>query len=155
MSMSKEVLLMLHPAFGVLALFAGVWVFVEVLNAAPGNVNRIRNASLILAVLMWLSFILGGYWYVAFYAADRAIIKAGPWPFAHELFMENKEHLFFTLLLLSTYLPIVAASRQLAADKGERNLVLVVCALIVALGLVMEGSGALVGIGAKVALLAR
>jgi len=68
--------------------------------------------------------------------------------------MENKEHLFFTLLLLSTYLPI-AASRQLAADKGERNLVLVVCALIVALGLVMEGSGALVGIGAKVALLAR
>jgi hypothetical protein len=154
MSMSKEVLLMLHPAFGVLAMFAGVWVFVEVLNAGPGNVNRIRNASLILAVLMWLSFILGGYWYVAFYAADRAIIKAGPWPFAHELFMENKEHLFFTLLLLSTYLPI-AASRQLAADKGERNLVLVVCALIVALGLVMEGSGALVGIGAKVALLAR
>ena len=153
--MSKEVLLMLHPAFGVLARFAGVWVFVEVLNAGPGNVNRIRNASLILAVLMWLSFILGGYWYVAFYAADRAIIKAGPWPFAHELFMETKEHLFFTLLLLGTYLPIVAASRQLAADKGERNLVLVVCALIVALGLVMEGSGAIVDIGAKVALLAR
>ncbi len=31
--MSKEFILMLHPTFGVLALIAAVWVFVDTLNA--------------------------------------------------------------------------------------------------------------------------
>lgn len=153
--MSSESILMLHPTFGVLAMFAAVWVFVDVLNASPRNARRIRNMSVLLAVLVWLSYLAGGYWYVMFYAADKALIKAGPWPFAHSFFMETKEHLFFALLLLSTYLPIAAADRALLIGKSQRTLVLTVCALVVLLGLAMEGSGAVVGLGAKVALLAR
>jgi hypothetical protein len=153
--MNKEFILMLHPTFGVLAMLAAVWVFVDVMNASEANRVRIKTASVIVAALIWLSYLAGGYWYVNFYAADKAIINKGPWPFAHGFFMETKEHLFFVLLLIGTYLPIAASGNQLVVDRGARNLVLTLAALVVLLGLAMEGSGAIVGLGVKLSLLGK
>ena len=149
-----EIILMTHVLFGVACVVAGVWVFVEVLNASTANVERIKWASRIAAVCMWLSFIAGGYWYVVHYPADKAVILKGPWPFAHEYFMETKEHLVIILLLLATYLPI-AASNPLATNRDARRLVLWVAALIPLLGLMVEGHGAIIAMGVKVALLAK
>ena len=152
--MSNEMILMLHPTFGVLAMIAAVWVFVEALNANDGNIIRLRRVSVLAAVLLWLAYIVGGYWYVVFYGGDKALIKAGPWPFAHGFVMETKEHLFLTLLLLGTFLPI-AAYGDVVRKKVTRNLVLWTSALVVLMGLAMEGAGALISMGAKVALLAK
>ncbi len=152
--MSSEMILMLHPTFGVLAMIAAVWVFVEALNANDGNIIRLRRVSVLAAVLLWLAYIVGGYWYVVFYGGDKALIKAGPWPFAHSFVMETKEHLFLTLLLLGTFLPIVAYG-DVVKKKVTRNLVLWTSALVVLMGLAMEGAGALISMGVKVALLAK
>jgi predicted membrane channel-forming protein YqfA (hemolysin III family) len=103
---------------------------------------------------MWISFLIGGYWYVVFYPADKAIIVKGPWPFAHEYFMETKEHLVIILLMLATYLPI-AASNNLAANQEARRLVLWVAGITPLLGLMIEGHGAIIAMGVKVALLAK
>lgn len=152
--MPQELILMLHPTFGALAILAAVWVFAETLNNAEASQWRIRVVSLATALFMWLSYLLGGYWYVRYYGADKALINAGPWPFAHSLFMETKEHLFFSLLLLATYLPLAAFG--LPPGKSQvRGLVLCVAAWIVLLGLSMEGAGAFIGMGVKVALLAK
>jgi len=152
--MSKEIILMLHPTFGVLATICAVWVFVEVLNASNANIIRLRKASMLVAVLMWLAYIVGGYWYVVYYGGDKAIIKAGPWPFAHGFFMETKEHIFLMLLLLATYLPI-ASSGDVVNKPATRNLVLWTSALVVLMALAMEGAGAFISMGAKVALMAK
>lgn len=151
--MFKEIVLMLHPAFGVLGVLAAVWVFVETLNAREGNLARTRIMSLATAAFTWTAYVIGGYWYVNFYGADKALIKGGPWPFAHGLFMETKEHVFFALLLLATFLPI-AAYRNLATSRGARIIVLWSAALIVLMGLAMEGAGAVVAMGVKVAAIA-
>jgi hypothetical protein len=145
---------MLHPTFGVLAIISSVWVFVETLNVSNANVSRLRSASVLTAVLMWLAYIVGGYWYVVFYGGDKAIIKAGPWPFAHGFFMETKEHVFLMLLLLATFLPI-AAYGEVVKKQATRNLVLWTSALVVLMGLAMEGAGAFISMGVKVALLAK
>ncbi len=150
----KEIILMTHVAFGVGCVLAAVWVFVDTLNASAANLKRIQWVSRAAAVFMWLSFLAGGYWYVVFYPADKALILKGPWPFAHEYFMETKEHLVILLLLLATYLPI-AASNPLAANRDARRLVLWVAALIPLLGLMIEGHGAVIAMGVKVALLAK
>lgn len=155
MIFSREFILVLHPTFGVLALIAAVWVFVEVLNTSQDNLGRIRTMSLVQAAFIWLAYLFGGYWYVQFYDADKAIIKAGPWPSAHGFFMETKEHLFLVLLLLSIYLPVMAFQRALLIERGARRLTLTVAALIVLLVLAMEGAGAIVGLGVKMGLLAR
>jgi hypothetical protein len=152
--MSNEFVLMLHPTFGVLAIIASVWVFVETLNAREANVGRIRTASVITVILMWLAYIVAGYWYVVYYGGDKTIIKAGPWPFAHSFFMETKEHVFFMLLLLATLLPIVAFGDVLN-KRATRVTVLWTSALVVLMGLAMEGAGAFISMGVKVALLAK
>jgi hypothetical protein len=147
----KEIILMLHVLFGVGCILASLWVFVDVLNASATNAARIRCMSVAAAVLMWFAFLIGGYWYVVFYAADKAVILKGPWPFAHSYFMETKEHLVIMLLLLATYLPIAAAN-NLAANPAARRLVLWVAALIPLLGLMIEGHGAVIAMGVKVGL---
>jgi hypothetical protein len=66
--------------------------------------------------------------------------------------METKEHLFFLTLVLSLYLPI-AAGQKLHASESARKMVVAVALLIALSGLGMEGFGAIVNHGAKVALL--
>src|ERR1700744_4945683 len=105
----SEIILMGHVLFGVACIITTVWVFVDVLNVNAANQLRIKWMSRAGAFFMWLAFIAGGYWYVVFYPADKAIILKGPWPFAHNYFMETKEHLVILLLMLATWLPIIAA----------------------------------------------
>jgi len=127
---------------------------VDVLNVSATNQARIRIMSRVAAAFMWLAFLIAGYWYVFFYKVDKAIILKGPWPFAHNFFMESKEHLVIGLLMLTTYLPIAAAG-NLAASKDARRVVLWVAGMVVLLALMIEGDGAMIAMGVKVGLLAR
>jgi hypothetical protein len=149
---SSDVILLAHSTFGVLGTLSAVWVFVDTLNAREENSGRIQKAAYVSALCMLVTWILGGYWYVHFYPLDRALILKGPWPFAHTVFMETKEHLFFIPLILSFYLPI-AARDKLYANAAARKMVLCVAMLIALSGLAIEGSGAVINHGAKVALL--
>lgn len=150
----NELLLMTHVLLGVFCMMAGIWIFVDVLHASEANLARIRILSGCVAAAMWLAFLVAGYWYVVLYPAEKAIILKGPWPFAHNFFMESKEHLVIMLLLLANYLPIAAAN-NLAASRDARKLVLWVAGLIVLLALAMEGEGAFIATGVKVALLPK
>jgi hypothetical protein len=150
----KELALLSHVVFGVACLLTTLWLFVDVLNAHEGNQIRIRRLSWAAAAFMWLSLVIGGYWYVVNYKTDKAVILKGPWPWAHTFFMETKEHFVITLLLLATYLPI-AASSNLSANTDARRLVLWLAALEVGLALMAEGNGAIIAMGVKTALLAR
>lgn len=148
----SDIILLAHSTFGVLGTMSAMWVFVEALNAREANAGRIRAAALIAALFMIATWFFGGYWYVHFYPADRAMILKGPWPFAHTLFMETKEHLFFIPLILSLYLPI-AAGEKLYENASARKMVLCLAMLIVLSGLAIEGAGAVINHGVKVALL--
>jgi hypothetical protein len=148
---NSDVILLAHATFGALGALAALWVFVETLNAQERNAARTRKGALLVAACMVAAWILGGYWYVHFYPADKAIILKGPWPFAHELFMETKEHLFFLTLILSFYLTI-ASREKLYANSSARKMVLWVSMLVVLSGLAVEGFGAIVNHGAEVAL---
>lgn len=149
----KDVLLFLHPTFGVLAIIASVWVFVETVNATEANRLRIWRASLAVAVLFVLTWFFAGWFYTVYYhGGDQQIIQKGPVPWAHNFFMETKEHLFFIPAILALYLPFVARLR-LHVNKTARAMVLVVAALIALNGLAIEGAGAIINWGAKTALL--
>ena len=148
---NSDLILLAHATFGVLGTLSAVWVFVEALNAREDNATRTRRASLFVAACMFMAWILGGYWYVHFYPADKAVILKGQWPFAHNIFMETKEHLFFLTLILAFYLPI-AAWDKLWTHPNARKMVLCVTMLIAFSGLAIEGAGAIINQGAKVAL---
>ncbi|MBF0481092.1 MAG: hypothetical protein HQK81_05915 [Desulfovibrionaceae bacterium] len=144
----SHVVLMLHALTGMLFILAAVWVYVDALNVSAGSLKRIRVMSWAASALMWITMLVGGYWYVVNFAKDREVILKGPWPFAHTFFMETKEHIVFIVLLLATALPVLAKSDLLQA--GPRKLLLWACALIVLIGIAMEGAGGIIAMGAKV-----
>jgi hypothetical protein len=146
----SDIVLFAHPTFGVLGILAALWVFVEALNANEANQARTYYAALAVAVCMVLAWLIGGYWYTVYYAPEKAIILNGPWPWAHNFVMETKEHLFFIPLVLSLLLPILAA-KKLAANKAARTMVMVVATFVVLNGLAIEGAGAIINFGVKVA----
>ena len=148
----SDIILFAHPTFGVLGIMAAVWILVEALNASEANQGRIRLAAYAVTICFIAAWILGGFWYVNYYYAEKAIILKGPWPFAHTLFMETKEHLFFIPLILALFLPI-AAAQKLASSRGARAVVLATAALIIVNSLAIEGAGAVISNGVKVALM--
>lgn len=148
----KDILLFTHAGFGMLGVLGALWVFVDTLNVRMENEGRIRRMAGITALFFTVALVCGGYWYEHFYPAERAIILKGPWPFAHNLLMETKEHLFFVAFILALYLSI-AARDALCANPVARRMVLAVSLLIVLSGLAIEGAGAGISYGVKVALL--
>jgi hypothetical protein len=149
---TSDVVLLAHAAFGVAGCLAAVWAFVEALNAQPANVARIKTAAVVAAICMAGAWICGGYWYVHFYPLEKALILKGPWPFAHNFFMETKEHLFFITAILAFLLPI-ATREKLYSNSAARKLVLSIAGLIAITGLAVEGAGAVIDHGVKIALL--
>jgi hypothetical protein len=151
-SMDK-IILMLHPVTGALAMIATLWLFVEALNASGRNRARLWWSSVIGAVLMAVTAVVSGYWYITYYAADKALILKGPWPIAHNLVMETKEHLFFVTLVLSLLLPIIISHEDIAANRGARILVLVTAGLVVLTAFALEGGGAFISMAVRMSII--
>lgn len=145
--------LLAHATIGGLSALAALWVFVELLNVRENNTERIKHAATWTLVLVWAAYLVGGWFYVFHYGVDKAVIKAGHWPWAHNYFMEVKEHLFFIVLVLATYLPIVVRRNNLLVNKSARKLSQAVSAMIVILALAMEGFGSIIAMGVKQGLL--
>lgn len=146
-------LLMVHPTTAALAIFCAIWFMVEVFNANESNRGRIRFSATLSALLMFATWIAGGYWYVVYYAADKAIILKGAWPFAHTFFMEAKEHAFFITLVLSLYLAIVARREDFATNRSARVLAICVALLIVLSAFAIEGAGSIISMGVRIGLM--
>jgi hypothetical protein len=153
--MLNQGFMMLHVVLGVLGILFAVALFMDTLNANEGHYERTKRLSLAVSVCMVLSFLIGGYWYVVYYGHDRDIIKAGQWPWAHNYFMEVKEHLFFLILILSVYLPIAVHKNVPLTDKKKRNLILGISALIILLGIFTEGAGGIISKGVTFGLMGR
>jgi hypothetical protein len=149
-----QVSLMVHVFLGILGIILAVALFVYVLNVSEKNIPRIRKLSLWVTVSMISSYVTGGWWYVVYYTHAKEIILAGPWKWTHTFFMEWKEHFFFSLLVLSIFLPIVAYRNDLLVLENRR-LILILTALIILIGLAMEGSGAIISRGALVGCMER
>ncbi|MFB9263271.1 hypothetical protein ACFFWD_08825 [Bradyrhizobium erythrophlei] len=146
----NDLILFAHPTLGVLGIMASVWVLVEALNASEANQQRVQMAAGTAAFCIILAYVVGGYWYVNFYAPEKAAILKGPWPFAHNFFMETKEHVFFGLLVLAILLPI-AARQKLAESWSAKAMTIAVAVLVIGNSLAMEGAGAVINHGAKLA----
>jgi hypothetical protein len=147
-----DILLFLHPTFGVLAILAAVWLGVEALNASPANQQRIVLASWTVAGLFAVTWFFAGWYYTIYYGhGDQQIIQKGPVAWAHDFFMETKEHLFFIPLILAFYLPLVARL-NISTNKTARAMVFALTTLVVLNGLAIEGAGAIINWGAKTTL---
>ncbi|AEA12525.1 hypothetical protein TUZN_1044 [Thermoproteus uzoniensis 768-20] len=146
-------------------LEAGIHVFFATLAALDATAllamvylratKYIRPLAVALAVLVWLSWIAVAPVYVIEYPADRKVILANKMTAAaQELGMEIKEHIFYTGLMLATFVPIAAYGVDPASESGRRLLLWSLVALLIGY-FVMDFLGAWIGVSAKMAWAAK
>jgi len=148
--MFENLLLLLHPAIAVVTMLLVVWLIVS-LKCVNINEKRVRILSLSIALMMLSIWIIAGYWYVVFYGVDKSVIVKSSWSFAHGFFMETKEHIFFVVLILSLYLPLVAFRNSVASNTNAQKLLITLGVLILTLMIYIDGAGAIISHGAEIA----
>ncbi len=146
-----------HAILGELGIAAFLWVFVEMLNPVPSRLKRAKLAALLGVVFFFASWIVGGYYYSTDYGSIvKPVIKAGPQPWVHAIFMEVKEHVFLFLPFISIFayalLMRFESSLRGDADARARKAILAVSALILVIGVLMGVMGYLISNGYRAAL---
>ncbi len=146
-----------HAVLGELGIAAFLWVFVEMLKPTPSRLRRAKVAAFLGVVFFFASWIVGGYYYSNIYGAVvKPIIKEGPQPWAHLVFMEAKEHIFLFLPFISifTYILIIRFQSHLRGDKDPRarKAILFLSLLILLIGALMAAMGYLISSGYRAAL---
>lgn len=150
-----DMLIGIHAAIGEFGVFAFLWVFVELLNPSAERVKRAKIAATIGVLFFLLSWVVGGYYYLTTYGTGvKQLIKEGPMPWAHKVFMEVKEHVFLFLPFLSFLVASIlcAYEREIIKDKKIKMSVLMLSGIIVLIGLAIAFMGVMVSTGMRVAL---
>lgn len=148
---SKPVLIGLHLGFAIIGIDAFLWLF----GKLRGHGGFSRRSQIITAVIGTISFvfswIIGGYYYVIYYGAlVRPVIKSGTAPWAHNIAMEVKEHIFlFIIPLAMTVVFISLLDREKMAELKLRRLAGYLSITIVALGLLIGALGFIVSAAAR------
>jgi len=145
----------LHAALGELGAIAFLWVLIELINPSPERIKRAKLVALIGVVFLFLSWFTGGYYYVNIYGNNvKPLIKEGPFPWAHSIVTETKEHVFLFLpfLAILNYAAIKKYEKELVNDKKIRNPVKILSLLISLLAFIMALMGYLISSGARSAL---
>ncbi len=95
--MWKELMTMPHVIFGVFGILFALWVAVEAANSSEANQRRLKLASIGTTLFLWLTYLIGGWWYVVYYGAavsnsDKSIILAGPWKWSHSPDFDSRKN---------------------------------------------------------------
>lgn len=150
----------LHAALGEIGLAAFIWVFVELLKPSSERVRRAKIAAVIGTILFFISWIIGGYYYLTIYGSVvKPLIKGGSQPWGHLVAMEAKEHIFLFLPILSLVSLAILKKEEKTLSQNKnpstKKALLILVALIIILGVAMGLLGYLISSSARAALEAK
>jgi len=109
-------IVLLHSISGGLVALAVVWIIIEIRYPTAKSIYRVKIASYMAAFLLTAGcWIVGGYNYLTSYGSQvKPVIIAGPYPWAHGIVMEAKEHIF-------VFLPIIAFALSITLSTLDRE----------------------------------
>ena len=139
---SKPVLIGLHLGFAIIGIDAFLWLLGKFKDNSGSNKSRIITAS-VGVVTFIASWLAGGYYYVIYYGAlVKPMIKSGVAPWAHNIVMETKEHIFlFIVPLAMTVFFITLLDNEEMERLKLRRLTLWLTGTVAALGLLIGAMG--------------
>lgn len=150
MSTLFAVLLVTHVITGIVGVVA-TYATLLVLQKATVVKRTFLLRSLVACLSYFTSWVSGGYYYWFYYGDNvKPIIKAGQYPWAHNVVMEVKEHIFLLLPVLSFVTVLIAWSSTDCLNSNPRLKTAVtylvatttVIAILVALGGIIITGGA-------------
>jgi MFS family permease len=140
--LSKPVLIGLHLGFAIIGIDAFIWLFGKMRDNGGSQKSMIITAA-IGTISFVLSWIAGGYYYVIYYGTlVKPIIKSGLAPWAHNIIMEAKEHIFLFIFPLSMTVLFITFLKKEGLDQlGMRKFAGYLSIAIAALGLLIGAMG--------------
>ena len=150
-----SVYILLHAGLGDLGSLCFLWILAEIINGKEEGLGRARIVSVAGLVFLLAAWIVGGYYYVVTYgSAVKPVILGSAFPWAHEVVMEGKEHVFLFIPIMAAVVTVALwASKDFKgmAVKG-RTALGVLSALVFLFGFSMALLGFLIAVGARAGL---
>lgn len=147
---SKPVLIGLHLGFAIVGIDAFLWLLGKIWD--KGGSVKARMITALIGVLAFVaSWIAGGYYYVVFYGTlVKPVIKEGLAPWAHNIIMEVKEHIFlFIIPVAITVLFITLLSDDEIENLGLRQVSVALTMIVAGLGLLIGAMGFVISAAAR------
>ncbi|RXA17809.1 hypothetical protein EQO05_11675 [Methanosarcina sp. MSH10X1] len=118
-----KTLVLIHSISGGLAALVMVWIILEIRYPVDRSLARARLASYLAVFFVtagcWMA---GGYNYLTVYGSQvKPVILAGLYPWAHEIIMEAKEHIFVFLPIITFALSISLYTLDKDTFLGNAN----------------------------------
>lgn len=147
---SKPVLIGLHLGFAIVGIDAFLWLLGKFKDDNGTRKSRITAAVVGVAAFL-ASWVFGGYYYVIYYGAlVKPVIKSGLAPWAHNIVMEAKEHIFlFIVPLAMTALFIALLDTEEIQRLKLRPLACWLSGFVAALGLLIGAMGFVISAAAR------
>lgn len=147
---SKPVLIGFHLGFAIVGIDAFLWLLGKLKNDGGSRKSMIVTAAIGVAAFV-ASWLVGGYYYVVYYGTlVKPTIKDGLAPWAHNILMETKEHIFlFIIPLAMTVFFITLLEKEEMERLKLRRLTLWLSGAVAALGLLIGVMGFIISAAAR------
>lgn len=138
--------LIIHVIIGLIGVMASYGVVMGLLKRelSPRFLKTAAFTAFLSYLITWIS---GGWYYIAHYTpVIRQIIKSGDSPWAHNFFMEAKEHIFLMLpvLAFTLWILLILTGERVGKDARLKNALIALSALITTLGIFIALSGVVI-----------
>jgi hypothetical protein len=155
----KEIsmLVLLHAGLGELGVLCFLWIIAEIINGSQDAFKRARIVSVAGLLLFVGSWIVGGYYYVTVYGPIvKPVVLGSPYPWAHGIVMEVKEHVFLLVPIMAAAVTIALLSSRDFKEmtKRGRTALGLLSGLVFLAGFSMAFLGFLIASGARAGLAA-
>ncbi|MEK7596085.1 MAG: hypothetical protein AAB564_00845 [Patescibacteria group bacterium] len=147
---SKPALIGFHLGFAIIGIDAFLWLLGKFKDVNSSRRSKIMTVLIGVAAFI-ASWLIGGYYYVVYYGAlVKPVIKSGLAPWAHNIVMETKEHIFlFIFPLAVTVLFITLLEKEELERFKLRRSALWLSGAVAGLGLLIGALGFVISAAAR------
>lgn len=143
-----QISLITHVILGIIGVVASYAVWLHGVKKIP-PIQFLKISAGIAFSSFIFSWIAGAYYYVVYYGtAVKPIIKAGASPWAHNFFMEMKEHVFLLLPFLSLVVfgMLLVFGEELGKEENSslKRALSFLSGIVVLLGFLIAASGIII-----------
>lgn len=147
-------LLFFHVGFGELAGICFLIVAIETFNRTEKGLVRAKISAAIGTIGAFLSWLVGGYYYVVHYGTEVKpilISQASTLKWAHKIIIEYKEHIFLFIPILAVAVLVFYLKTGKWSDVDSKTLNKAAClsVLIFLMSFLMAGLGSIVSMAAR------